>query len=204
MMKYTLMAAALALVVSACLPKAEAAVEVGQPAPAFTATDSNGTTHSLSDFKGKIVVLEWNNPECPYVIKHYDSKNMQSLQEKYTAQDVVWLTVNSGAQGKQGHMTAEQANGYLADKGSKATAYLLDANGALGSLYGAKVTPHMYVINADGILVYNGAIDDNNSAKIETVEGATNYVAAAIDALQAGQPVDVATSQPYGCGVKYE
>lgn len=203
-MKYTLMAAALALVVTACLPKAEAAIEIGQQAPAFTATDSNGKTHSLSDFSGKIVVLEWNNPECPYVVKHYDSKNMQSLQEKYTAQDVVWLTVNSGAEGKQGHMTPEQANAYIAQHGGKATAYLLDTNGMVGKAYGATVTPHMFIIDGNGTLIYNGGIDDNNSAKIETIEGATNYVANALDALMAGEPVEVATSQPYGCGVKYE
>ncbi len=204
MMKMTLMAAAMALLVTACLPKAEAAVEIGQAAPDFTATDSKGVAHKLSDYKGKIVVLEWNNPECPYVVKHYDSKNMQNLQAKYTAEDVVWLTINSGAEGKQGHMTPEQANGYIGEKGAKQTAYLMDGEGTVGNLYGAKVTPHMYVIDANGTLVYNGAIDSVNSTKQEDIAGATNYVSAAIDALKAGKPVETATTQAYGCGVKYK
>lgn len=204
MKKYALMAAALALVVSACLPKAEAAIEVGKAAPAFTAVDSNGKTHSLSDYAGKIVVLEWNNPECPYVVKHYDSKNMQGLQAKYTGQDVVWFVVNSGAEGKQGHMTPEQANTYVMQHDSKASAYLIDTDGAVGKAYGATVTPHMFIIDGEGTLVYNGGIDSNNSAKIETIEGATNYVADALDSLLAGEAIAVSTSQPYGCGVKYE
>lgn len=203
-MKYTLMAAALALIVSACLPKAEASIEVGQPAPAFTATDSNGNTHSLSDYTGKTVVLEWHNPECPYVVKYYDSGRMQELQAQYAAEDIIWLTVNSGAQGKQGHMTPEQVNEYITAKNGKATAYLIDADGTVGQAYGAKTTPHMYVIDGEGTLVYNGAIDDNNSAKVESLEGAHNYVVAALTALKAGEPVEPSLTQPYGCSVKYE
>lgn len=202
-MKYTLMAAALALVVSACLPKAVAAIEVGQTAPAFTATDSNGNTHSLSDFAGKTVVLEWHNPDCPYVVKYYDSGRMQELQAQYAADNVVWLTVNSGAEGKQGHMTPEQANEYITEKSGKATAYLIDADGTVGQAYGAKTTPHMFIIDGDGTLVYNGAIDNNNSAKMDSLENAQNYVVAALDSLKAGEPIETSLTQPYGCSVKY-
>lgn len=203
MKKYTLMAAALALVVSACLPKAEAAIEIGQPAPAFTATDSNGNTHNLSDFSGKTVVLEWHNPECPYVVKYYDSGRMQELQAQYAAEDIVWLTINSGAEGKQGHMTPEQVNEYIGAKSGKAAAYLIDADGTIGQAYGAKTTPHMYIINGEGTLVYNGAIDDNNSAKMDSLEGAHNYVVAALASLKAGEPIEKSLTQPYGCNVKY-
>ncbi len=204
MMKYTMMAVAMALAITACLPKAEAAVEVGKPAPVFSAIDTKGTEHKLSDFKGKIVVLEWNNPECPYVVKHYGSKNMQKLQTKYTAEDVIWLTINSGAEGKQGHLTPEQANGYVGEQGAKPTAYFLDADGAIGKTYGAKTTPHMFVINADGNVAYAGAIDSDNTTKPANIKGATNYVAEAIDALKAGKDVATSSTQPYGCGVKYE
>lgn len=203
MIRYSLMAAALALVVTACLPKAQASIEVGQPAPAFTVTDSNGNAHSLSDYAGRTVVLEWHNPECPYVVKYYDSGRMQALQAQYTGEDIVWLTVNSGAQGKQGHMTPEQVNEYIAAKDGKATAYLIDADGAAGQAYGAKTTPHMYVINPDGTLIYNGAIDDRNSAKMESLEGAHNYVVAALESSKAGEPVETPLTQPYGCNVKY-
>lgn len=200
MMKYTLLAGLLALLIA---PAAHAAPEVGQPAPAFTGTDSKGAQHSLSDFAGKIVVLEWNNPECPYVVKHYDSNNMQKLQEKYTGEEVVWLTINSGAQGKQGHLTADQANAYIAEKEAKQTAYLLDPEGTIGKLYEAKTTPHMFVIDTEGKIAYMGAIDSDDSSKQEAIEGATNYVATAIDALKAGNAIEVASSKPYGCGVKY-
>src|SRR5690606_38713293 len=129
--------------------------KIGEPAPAFTGTDSNGKTHSLEDFKGKTVVLEWHNLECPYVVKHYDgSTNMQDLQGEYTAKDVVWLTINSGAQGKQGHLSADEANALIAEKGAKQTAYILDTDGTISKAYDAKVTPHMFVINPEGVLVY--------------------------------------------------
>lgn len=182
---------------------AQAAVEIGKPAPAFSATDSHGKTRNLSDFKGKTVVLEWTNAECPYVVKHYDSGNMQKLQETYTGKDVVWLTVNSGAEGKQGHLTSEQANALIAEKGNKATAYLIDTRGEIGKAYDAKTTPHMFVIDKEGVLVYDGAIDDNDSAKPEDAATAKNYVVAAIDATLDGKTVDKAKTKPYGCGVKY-
>lgn len=193
--------AAIAVLFSA--PVAQAAPVIGQAAPAFTGTDSNGKTHNLADFKGKVVVLEWTNPECPYVVKHYDSKNMQKLQETYTGKDVVWLTINSSADGKQGNLTGDAANAYVTEKGGKQTAYLLDPTGEIGKAYDAKTTPHMFVINAEGVLVYDGAIDDNDSFKLEDAATAKNYVAAALDATLAGTAVEQAQSKPYGCSVKY-
>lgn len=192
--------AALALFMA---PVANAAVEVGKPAPEFTGTDSNGKSHKLSDFKGKVVVLEWTNPECPFVVKHYDSNNMQKLQEEFTAKDVVWLTINSSAEGQQGHQTGEEANKYITEKGAKATARLLDSSGEIGKTYGAKTTPHMFVIDKDGTLVYAGAIDDNDSAKAEDAATAKNHVREALNELLAGKPVTTAQTNPYGCSVKY-
>ena len=193
---------ALAVLALSAAP-AMAAPEIGKAAPDFTATDTNGKSHKLSDFKGKVVVLEWTNPECPYVVKHYDSKNMQKLQEEITAKDVVWLSINSGAEGKQGHLTADAANTYIKDHGAKQTAYLLDPKGEVGKAYDAKTTPHMFVVDKDGTLVYDGAIDDNDSASKEDAASAKNYVTAAVDALVAGKPVETSKTKPYGCGVKY-
>lgn len=194
---------ALAVLALSAAP-ALAAPEIGKAAPDFTATDSNGKEHKLSDYKGKIVVLEWNNPECPYVKKHYDAKNMQKLQEEKTTKGIVWLTVNSGAEGKQGHLTGAAANAYIAEKGAKQTAYLIDAKGEVGKAYEAKTTPHMFVIDKEGNLVYDGAIDDNDSANPADAATAKNYVSAAIDALEAGKTVETSKTKPYGCGVKYE
>ncbi len=181
-----------------------AAPEVGEPAPGFTAMDTQGTEHSLSDFKGKYVVLEWFNHECPYVRKHYDTKNMQSLQEKYTEKGVVWLAINSSAPGKQGHLTKESGSERIAEEGAEPTALLLDPEGEVGKLYDAKTTPHMYIINPEGTLVYAGAIDDDSSSRKSAVESATNYVAANLDALMEGNAVKVAKTEPYGCSVKYQ
>lgn len=200
----TILLAAMAAVVSVAAPMAaNAAVSVGKPAPDFTAADTNGKEHKLSEFKGKPVVLEWTNPGCPFVQKQYDSGNMQKLQEEYTGKDVVWLTINSGAEGKQGHLTNEEANKYIADHNAKQTAVILDGNGAIGKLYDAKTTPHMFVIDKDGILVYDGAIDDNDSADKEDAAAAHNYVKAALDALAEGKPVERSKTKPYGCSVKY-
>ena len=199
----TLFLAAFAVMSLAAAP-VSAAPAIGQPAPDFTGTDSNGKTHKLSDFKGKPVVLEWTNPGCPFVKKHYESGNMQALQEKYTGQDVIWLTVNSSADGQQGHQTGDDANKYMTEQKSKPTARLLDPNGEIGKLYGAKVTPHMFVIDKDGTLVYEGAIDDNDSNKPEDAKTAKNYVSAALDSLAAGGKVETAQTKPYGCGVKYK
>ncbi len=180
-----------------------AAPEVGQPAPAFTLTDSNGQSHNLADFKGKFVVLEWLNHGCPFVKKHYDSNNMQKLQKEYTSKDVVWLSIVSSAPGKQGHMSPAETNQAKEEKGSAATAVLLDEDGTVGQLYGAKVTPELYVINPEGNLIYAGAIDDKKSVDPADVEGAANYVKRALDEALAGQPVSTPRTEPYGCSVKY-
>ena len=190
---------ALALVAS---QTALADAKVGKPAPAFTLTDANGRSHSLADFKGKTVVMEWTNADCPFVKKHY-SGNMQKQQGAATTEDVVWLTVNSSAPGKQGHVDGKGAQKVMARTGSKQTAYLLDAPGAVGRAYGAKTTPHMYVIDAEGTLQYAGAIDSIASADQDDIAKATQYVPQALADLKAGKPVRVATSQPYGCSVKY-
>jgi peroxiredoxin len=176
---------------------------IGAPAPDFSLSDTNGVRHSLSDFKGNIVVLEWTNPECPFVKKHYETGNMQGLQEKAVASGVTWLTINSSAQGKQGYMTAEEANSYIAEEGSRETARLVDSSGEVGHLYGALTTPHMFVIDANGTLAYKGAIDDNPSADPVSVAGAKNYVTAALASLAAGKPIENAETRSYGCGVKY-
>lgn len=177
---------------------------VGQAAPDFSGVDADGKTVKLSDLKGKIVVLEWHNPECPFVVKHYDSKNMQKLQTAAAAKaDVVWLSVNSGAVGLQGHLTGEQAKEYMTKHEAKPAHYLLDTKGEIGQLYQAKTTPHMFVIDKEGVLAYAGAIDDKPTPRQTDIDGAKNYVTAAIEALEAGKKVEVATSQPYGCGVKY-
>lgn len=200
-----MMVSAPANATTATAPAAEPAkgAEIGKPAPAFTATDSNGKTHQLSDFIGKTVVLEWTNHECPYVRKHYDTNNMQDLQRAATGKGVVWLSIVSSAEGKQGYTTGEEANKIIAKEKSAETARLLDPTGALGTLYGASTTPHMFVIDAQGVLVYAGGIDDQPSVSHSTVKTAKNYVKAALDDLAAGKAVAVATSKPYGCNVKY-
>ena len=179
-----------------------AAPQVGQPAPAFRAVDSNGKTHSLADFKGKTVVLEWTNAECPFVKKHYGG-NMQALQKAATKDGVVWLSVNSGAPGKQGHVDGAAANAVVKAKGAAPTAYLLDPQGTIGRAYAAKTTPHMYVIDPTGKLVYMGGIDDTPTANPADIKTAMNFVTAALADVKAKRPVAVSTSKPYGCSVKY-
>jgi peroxiredoxin len=179
-----------------------AAPQVGQPAPAFRAVDSNGKTRSLADFKGKTVVLEWTNPECPFVKKHY-AGNMQALQKAATKDGVVWLSVNSGAPGKQGHVDGAAANAVVKAKGAAPTAYLLDPQGTIGRAYAAKTTPHMYVIDPTGKLVYMGGIDDTPTANPADVKTAKNFVTAALADVKAKRPVAVSTSKPYGCSIKY-
>lgn len=180
-----------------------AAAEVGKPAPAFTLIDSNGKAQSLGSYKGKTVVLEWTNAECPFVRKHYGSGNMQALQKKAAADGVVWLTVNSGAPGKQGHVDGKGANTILQKEGAAPAAYLLDPKGAVGRAYGARTTPHMYVIDPKGMLVYAGGIDDKPTADPADIKTANNLVTAALADLKAKRPVKIATSKPYGCSVKY-
>ena len=179
------------------------AASIGAPAPDFTATDSNGKPRSLAEFAGKTVVLEWTNRGCPYVRKHYDGGNMQGLQKKYTGQGVVWLIVASSAPGREGHVTAADANAHVKSVGAAPTAVLLDHDGKLGRLYGAMTTPHCFVIDAKGQLAYAGAIDDKPSTNSTDIAGATNYVAAALDALKSGKPVATPSTRAYGCSVKY-
>lgn len=192
-------AAALALAVGSY---AGAKAEIGKAAPDFTLTDINGQKHSLSDFAGKIVVLEWVNHGCPFVQKHYNSGNMPGLQAKYTAEDVVWLSICSSAEGQQGYYSARDWQSVAKKKDMSSTAVLIDESGEVGHLYNAKTTPHMYVIDQSGTLVYNGGID--NDSRASDPSQTPSYVAAALDAVLAGKPVEVATSTPYGCNVKYK
>ena len=180
-----------------------AELPVGKAAPGFRLIDANGRAVSLADFRGKTVVLEWSNPECPSVKKHYESGNMQKTQAQAAAAGVVWLTINSSAEGNQGHMTPSEAKAFTAGQPSRRAAYLLDPEGIVGRAYGARATPHMYVINSAGAVAYNGAIDDKPTQDKADIPGARNHVLAALTELKAGKPVSVPTSRPYGCSVKY-
>jgi len=182
---------------------ASAEVTIGKSAPDFTLPGSDGASHSLSEYRGKFVVLEWLNAECPYVRKHYESGNMQALQKKYTDTGVIWLAVNSSAPGKQGHLTAELANEFVAAKKASPSTILLDPDGRVGKLMGASATPHMFVISPTGNVIYAGAIDDNDSTRLSSIEGATNYVASALDEGMSGKRVTIASTQAYGCSIKY-
>jgi peroxiredoxin len=177
---------------------------IGASAPTFKLTDSNGKSVSLADFKGKTVVLEWTNHDCPYVRKHYGGQAMQHLQQKWTDAGVVWLTIISSAQGEQGFVTPEQANKLTADRGAKPTAVLFDTKGGVGHLYGASTTPHMYVIKGDGTLAYMGGIDDKATSRLEDLKTAKNYVDAALSEIAQGKQVTTTTARPYGCSIKYQ
>jgi peroxiredoxin len=202
-MRTTTFVAAAITVAIAAAPITTHASKIGAPAPNFKGTDSKGAVHNLSDFKGKWVVLEWHNEGCPYVKKHYGGQNMQRLQKEWTAKGVVWLTILSSASGQQGHMEPAQANAYFAKQNAAPSAILLDPSGEIGRLYDAKTTPHMFVINPDGVLVYNGAIDDKPTSEQADLATASNYVSAALTEGMAGKAVTTATSRPYGCGIKY-
>ncbi len=193
-------------VVAVALATAPAVAEpmVGKAAPNFRANDVNGRVISLSDFRGKTVVLEWNNPECPFVKKHYESGNMQKTQAAAKKDGVVWLSINSSAAGKQGNMDGAKARSVIAAQKAQPTAYLLDPNGVVGNGYGAKTTPRLYIINPAGALVYKGGIDDKPTKDKEDIAGARNHVLAALSELKAGTSVSVPTSRPYGCNVKYK
>jgi peroxiredoxin len=180
-----------------------AETEIGNPAPNFTLPDTNGKKVSLANFKGKYVVLEWYNPDCPFVGKHYRSGNMQELQKEFTSQGVVWISIDSSAPGAQGNYPPEKLNQISAHDGASRTALLLDPEGKIGRLYGAKTTPDMYIINPGGILVYKGAIDNKRSTDPADVKTATNYVKSALQDAMTGKPVTPAVTQPYGCSVKY-
>jgi peroxiredoxin len=176
---------------------------IGAPAPAFTLSDSSGKTVSLADFKGKTVVLEWTNNDCPYVRKHYSGNNMQALQKKWTAQGVVWLTLISSAPDTQGYVSAAEANKLTAERSAAPSDVLFDPKGDVGRVYGAQVTPHMYVIKGDGTLAYMGGIDDKPTTRLDDLKTAKNFVDAALAEVAQGKPVSVTTSRPYGCTIKY-
>ena len=195
--------AAFAVLASCAEPQVQAANVIGKPAPNFKLNDANGKGVSLTAYRGKTVVLEWNNPECPFVKKHYGSGNMQKTQAAAVKDGVVWLSINSSAPGNQGHMNGAGAKAFIASAGAKPSAYLLDPNGVAGRAYDAKTTPHMYIINKAGTLVYAGGIDDKPTSNPADVKSARNHVLAALAEIKAGKPVSVATSRPYGCSVKY-
>jgi len=191
------------LLVICAVPWVMASPKVGETAPDFTAQASNGKSLHLADYRGKYVVLEWHNNGCPYVGKHYKSGNMQHLQKQWTGRGVVWLTVISSAPGKQGYVTASEENDYLAKMQAAPTAALLDPAGEIGHLYEAKTSPQMVVINPQGVVIYDGAIDDKPTTDLSDVPGATNYVSLALEQAMAGRPVATPATRPYGCSVKY-
>src|SRR5580658_784810 len=193
-------------VVSAVLlavPVAAQQARVGSPAPDFTATDSRGQTESLAQFRGKYVVLEWHNQDCPYTRKHYVSGNMQALQKEWTAKGVVWFTVISSAPGQQGYVKPGEENAYLSQMHAVPTAVLMDSAGKVARLYSAKTTPQMIVIDPTGKIIYDGAIDNRATPDAEDIKGADNYVSDALSEAMAGKPVQTPFTRPYGCGVKY-
>ncbi len=208
-MKKFLIPAAVVAVAAAFLlgnyssPMAAGDAQVGSPAPDFTLTDTNGNSVTLSDYSGKYVILEWINYDCPFVAKHYNSKNMQGLQDKYREAGVVWLGVNSSAEGKQGQFSIEEIHSRLKNHGSTLDAYLLDGSGDVGRMYGATHTPHMYIINPEGTLIYMGAIDSIRSANVADIPKADNYVIMAMNAAVEGKEVPVTMTRAYGCTVKY-
>jgi peroxiredoxin len=179
------------------------AAEINQPAPDFTARNVKGESVSLADFKGRVVVLEWVNYDCPFVKKHYAGGNLPSLQEAYSAKNVVWLTVNSAAEGKQGYHEPAKMAELAAKQGNKATHFIMDTDGKVGKAYDAKVTPHMFIIGKDGKLVYDGAIDSKATTNAADVAAADKLFVNALDAALAGKEVENAKNKPYGCGVKY-
>jgi peroxiredoxin len=181
-----------------------AAVQIGEPAPNFGIVDSNGKTQHLSDYKGKYVVLEWHSQGCPAVRKQYDSGNMQKLQKEWTGKGVAWLTVISSGPGTPGFMTPSQENAFIAKSNAAPTAVLMDSGGVLGHLYDAATTPQMFVIDPQGTLIYQGAIDDRPKPEQTDLTGAKNYVAEALEEATAGRPVTVSWTKPYGCSVKYK
>ncbi len=188
---------------AALVVPAAAAPVVGEAAPAFTGKDTKGEAVSLADYAGKTVVLEWTNDGCPYVKKHYNAGNMQKTQEAAAADGVVWLTIVSSPEGKQGFVTPEQADKLTTDRAAKPAGVILDTDQVIARAYEAKTTPHMFIVDPEGKLVYAGAIDDKPTAKAEDVEGATNYVLAALDDVKNGRAVATAETEPYGCAVKY-
>lgn len=192
-----------ATLAAALLTTSAWALKPGEAAPDFKGTDSNGKTESLGQYRGKWVVLEWANQGCPYEQKHYKSGNMERLQREWTAKGVVWLSVLSSAPGQQGNVTPAEENAYLRSMHAAPTAAILDPSGTIGRMYEAKTTPHMFVIDPQGRIVYEGAIDDQPSTDPDSLKGAHNYVSAALEEGMAGKPVTTAVTRPYGCSVKY-
>ncbi|HEY8963624.1 MAG TPA: redoxin domain-containing protein [Alphaproteobacteria bacterium] len=195
-MKQILMMAFVALLALNSFAQAQDSPRI---APDFTATDTKGAPQSIAQYKGKIVVLEWTNPECPYVKKHYGSGSMQALQKTATADGVVWLRINSGAPGKQGHQTPAEFDATATD----VTANIIDETGTIGKLYHAKTTPHMFVIDKNGIIAYEGAIDDKPTTDADDLKDARNYVKDVLDDLKNDRTIGLGPTQPYGCGIKY-
>ncbi len=179
------------------------APKIGAPAPVFSLPDTDGNPHSLGQYKGKYVVLEWFNPGCPFVQKHYKSDNMQALQKQFTSKGVAWLTIDSSAPGAQGHLTSEEAKKQISDWNMKPTAFLLDPEGKVGQEYHATNTPHMFVVNPEGELIYEGAIDSKPSTDPDDIKSSTNYVKVALNEAMSGKPVSTAQTKAYGCSVKY-
>jgi peroxiredoxin len=202
-MKRSILYPTLVVLVLCAAPLLISAAKVGEAAPEFSAAASTGKTFRLSDFHGKYVVLEWHNNGCPYVGKQYKSGNMQRLQKQWTGQGVVWLTILSSAPGKQGYVTASEENDYMAKMQAAPTAALLDSSGEIGHLYDAKTSPQMVVINPQGVVIYDGAIDDKPTTDLGDVPGATNYVSLALEQAMAGKQVATPATRPYGCSVKY-
>jgi hypothetical protein len=202
-MKRSILFTMLVALVLCAVPSLIWAAKVGEAAPEFTATASNGKTFRLSDYRGKYVVLEWHNNGCPYVGKHYNSGNMQRLQKQWTSRGVVWFTILSSAPGKQGYVTASEENEYLAKMQAAPTAALLDPTGEIGHLYEAKTSPQMVAINPQGVVIYSGAVDDKPTTDMQDVPNATNYVSLALEEAMAGKQVQTAATRPYGCSVKY-
>jgi len=203
MKKTLLLIGILFLIGTACAAHRADQIKVGEPSPEFTLADIEGKTVSLTDFKGQYVLLEWVNHGCPFVKKHYNSGNMPSLQKEMTEKDIVWLSICSSAEGKQGYYSAKEWQKLAKEKEMNSTAILLDPEGKMGRAYQAKTTPHMYIVDPEGILVYMGAIDDKPTTDLEDIEGAHNYVRAALEEVMEGEPVSQPVTRPYGCSVKY-
>ena len=184
-------------------PAHAAVAAVGQAAPDFSAVDTAGKTHKLGDFKGKLVVLEWTNPGCPFVVKHY-SGNMQALQKEFTGKGVVWLAINSTEPGSGDFLAPAKLGGWMKEKNGAPTATLMDDSGKIGQTYGAKTTPHMYIVSPQGQLIYAGGIDSVPSARVDDIKTATNYVRQGLTEALAGKPISLASTRPYGCSVKYK
>ena len=192
------------LVAGTVATEARATAAVGQPAPEFSAVDTNGKARKLSEFRGKTVVLEWVNPGCPFVRKHYDSANMPGLQKEFAGKDVVWLAINSTEKAASDYLPPAQLAAWFKEKSGAPTATLMDEDGTVGKAYGARTTPHMYIVDPQGRLVYAGGIDSIPSARASDIKTATNYVRQGLNEALAGKPISTATSQPYGCTIKYK